>query len=88
MYHEELPNMYHVTYWDTGEIYRSFENLARAKKYARGLGHTGEDNPILTSYPPIAYVANDDGEVVYNPYFGKNITAGSLVISNDDCLRG
>jgi len=82
--------MFHVTYWDTQEIYRSFSKLSIAKKYARGLGHTGEDNPTLTGYPPVAFVANDNGECVYNPRFGKRISShvGGLVNSNDDCLRG
>jgi hypothetical protein len=82
--------MFHVTYWNTRQVYRSFEKLGVAKRWARGLGHTGEDNPMLTGYPPIAYVANDAGECVYNPRFGKMISsaAGSLVHSQDDCLRG
>ena len=74
--------MYHVTYWDTGEIYRSFEKLAIAKRYARGLGHTGEDNPGLTGYPPLAYVANDAGECEYNPRFGKRISDAAAGIVN------
>jgi hypothetical protein len=80
---------YHVTYWATNEIYRTFDKLAIAKKYARGLGHTGEDNQTLTGYPPIAFVANDDGECVYNPRFGKRISSSlhHIVNSNDDCLR-
>lgn len=82
--------MYHVTIWDTQKIYRSFKKLGIAKRYARGLGHTGEDNPGLTGYPPIAFVANDAGECVYNPRFGKKISSsvGNIVNSNDDCLRG
>jgi len=82
--------MYHVTYWDTGKIYQSFEKLAIAKRYARGLGHTGKEYPFLTGFPPVAYVANDNGECVYNPRFGFNVTAGAagLVLSQDDCLRG
>ena len=82
--------MYHVTFWDTQEVYRSFKKLGTAKRYCRGLGHTGEDNPGLTGYPPLAYIANDAGYLVYNPRFGKRIssTAGSIVNSNDDCLRG
>ena len=81
--------MYHVTYWETFKIHRSFDKLAIAKKYARGLGHTDEDNSGLTGYPPIAFVANDAGECVNNPRFSKRIgsTVGSIVNSNDDCLR-
>jgi hypothetical protein len=75
--------MYHVTRWDTGEITRSFFSLAIAKKYARGAGHTGEDDPLLTGYPPIAYVADDEGYCVYNPRFGKRISdaAGGIINS-------
>ena len=82
--------MFDIILWDTGEVYRSFEKLAIAKKYARGLGHTGEDDPFLTGYPPIAYVSNDRGECVYNPRFSKRISSsvGSILNSNDDCLRG
>ena len=81
--------MFQVKFWDTNKIYRSFEKLAIAKKYARGLGHTGEDNDYLNSYPPIAYVANDNDECVYNPRFGKTISSslGHIVNNNDDCLR-
>ena len=76
---------YHVTYWDTGNIYRTFDKLPLAKKYARGLGHAGEDVSLLTGYPPIAFVANDNGEVVYNPRFGKRISSfvGNIINSND-----
>lgn len=81
--------MYHVIFWDTGKTYKSFEKLNRAKRYAKGLGHTGENDPFLTGYPPIAYVADDDGYCVYNPRFGKRISSsvGSIINSNDDCLR-
>jgi hypothetical protein len=81
--------MYHVTIWDTQKIHRSFTKLGVAKRWCRGLGHTGEDDPGLTGYPPIAFVANDDGECVYNPRFSKNISAaaGAIINSNDDHLR-
>ena len=81
--------MYHVTYWDTRKVYKSFEKLSIAKKYARGLGHTGEDNPLLTGYPPVAYVCNDLGECEYNPRFGKRISSavGDAFTSMDDNLR-
>jgi len=73
--------MFYVKRWDTDEVIHEFEKLAIAKRYARGMGHTGEDDPLLTSYPPIAYVANEAGELVYNPRFGKNISSavGGLV---------
>ncbi len=44
--------MYHVTDWTTQKTIKSFEKLGLAKRYARGQGHTGEDNPMLTGYPP------------------------------------
>jgi len=61
---------YFVTIWNTKKIVKSFVELKNAKKFCRDFGH-GEDNPILTSLPPIAYVANKNGEVVYNPRFKK-----------------
>jgi len=64
-------NRYQVISWDTGEILFVFDTLNSAKRKAKSLGHTGEDNPILTGYPPIAYVSNEFGEVVYNPRFKK-----------------
>ncbi len=67
--------MYHVTLWETREIVKSVKNFNYAKGWARARGHTGEDNSGLTGYPPLAYVANDDGYLVYNPRFGKNIRA-------------
>jgi hypothetical protein len=67
--------MFYVTSWDTQEVLSQWEKLAVAKRWARGQGHTGEDNPGLTGYPPVAYVANEKGEVVYNPRFSKNISA-------------
>ena len=81
--------MYHVTLWDTGEIISEFSNLPTAKRYARGMGHTGEDTPVQTGFPPLAYVANDAGEVVYNPRFHKQIysAAGGLIRANDHHLR-
>jgi hypothetical protein len=73
--------MFYVTNWDTKEVVYQFEKLAIAKRYARGMGHTGEDNPGLTGYPPIAYVANEAGECVYNPRFSKRIRSdvGELI---------
>jgi len=81
--------MYHVTEWETGKIISSHEKLAIAKRYARGMGHTGEDNPNLTGYPPICFVADDDGLLVYNPRFGKKINSnvGGLINNFDDFLR-
>lgn len=66
--------MYHVKLWDTFETVESYENLNTAKRHARKMGHTGEDNPGLTGFPPVAFVTNDNDECVYNPRFkkGKN----------------
>lgn len=73
--------MYYVISWDTGETLGEYKKLAIAKRYARGQGHTGEDHPILTHFPPIAYVANEQGECVYNPRFSKRIgsTVGGFI---------
>ncbi len=78
--------MFKVMYWDnqfergnfpkTDEEYEkiqthsSFETLKEAKKVCRGLGYTGVDDPVLTSYPPIAFVSDGEG-CVYNPRFKK-----------------
>jgi len=78
--------MFKVMYWDnqfekgdfpkTNEEYNkaqthsTHEELKTAKSVCRKLGHTGEDNPGLTSYPPVAFVADDEG-LVYNPRFKK-----------------
>lgn len=81
--------MYHVTIWDTKKIYKSFNKLGTAKRYCRGMGHTGEDIPMLYNYPPIAFVADDDGYCVYNPRFSKRISSsvGAAFTSLDDNLR-
>lgn len=72
---------FHVTLWETKEVVKSFEKLAFARRWARRAGHTGEDNSGSTSYPPLAYVADDNGNLVYNPRFSKNIglEAGGLI---------
>ena len=77
--------MYYVTSWETRKVLSEHKTLATAKRYARGNGHTGEDVAILTGYPPIAYVANEAGECVYNPHFGKTIRAdlGAIVNSQN-----
>jgi len=82
--------MYHVTDWNTKKVIRSFKSLGVAKRWCRGQGHTGEDNSGLTGYPPIAFVANDNGECVYNPRFSKRISAaaGAIVTNNDVHICG
>lgn len=67
--------MYHVTDWNTGQIIKSFEKLAVAKRWCRGQGHDGIDDPAFTGFAPIAYVANDAGDCVYNPRFSRTISA-------------
>lgn len=62
-----LPN-YYVIEWNTSKILATFDTLPAAKKYCRSLGHEAP-NPLLTSYPPVAFVGNAQGEVIYNPYF-------------------
>jgi hypothetical protein len=59
--------------WDTDEIMGEFEDLSKAKKYCRSLGHKGK-NKYFTSYEPIAFVGiwQEDLKtyaVVYNPCF-------------------
>jgi len=63
--------MYLVVSWDTREVIASFGELKGAKKYCRAQGHTSEDHSFLASYPPVAYVSNEAGELVYNPRFRK-----------------
>ena len=71
-----MTKRFQVREWDTDKVLYEFDKLAIAKKYARGQGHTGEDNPMLTGYPPIAFVwdVELDG-CCYNPRFGKNISS-------------
>ncbi len=63
--------MYHVKNWDTNEILSSHEKITVARFQARKLGHTGENDPGLKGYPPIAYVVNDHNFCIYNPRFKK-----------------
>lgn len=58
---------YIVTNWQTQEAIAEFEDLNEAKKFCRGLGHTGQ--AIGGYYPPVAFVADIDGYLVYNPRF-------------------
>ena len=85
--------MYRVMLWDKrGEVAKLSDgspmehaNLTTCQKWCRGMGHTGEDSPLCTGYPPIAYVADEDGYLVYNPRFSKDISpaVGGLVNSRD-----
>lgn len=58
---------YKVVHWDTGETLTEVKILSIAKKHARSMGHTGEHNGKW--YSPVAYVANEKDECVYNPRF-------------------
>lgn len=80
--------MYHVTDWETREIYGSYKKLTVARRWCRGKGHNG--NIHNNRYEPVAFVANDEGYLVYNPRFSTQIggQVGGLVNSKDDCLRG
>ena len=64
--------MYFVKNWETDETIDSFEKLTTAKRYCRGQGHTGQLAPN-GQYLPIAYVADDEGYLVYNPRFKATI---------------
>lgn len=63
--------MYHVTLWKNRKIVQSHALLPHARRHAKRLGHTGEDITGFTGYPPIAYVATDNGDCAYNPRFSK-----------------
>lgn len=63
--------MYYVKLWKDDRVIGMTDDIERARREARGQGHTGEDWPNTTWYPPVAYVANGAGECVYNPRFHK-----------------
>ena len=65
--------VYKVVRWGEIAPIKSFNNLKKAKKYCRSLGY----DPNLISgnlkwYAPIAYVADENGLLVYNPRFKIN----------------
>lgn len=68
--------MYTVRRWDNDEIISEYPKLALAKRYCRGQGHTGEY--VNGRYAPIAYVADVNGYLVYNPTFRDPIKSGAL----------
>ncbi len=84
--------VYNIRYWDNGtsddgEDYRAKDlhsqhlNWRIAKMVCRRLGHTGEDNPGLAGYPPIAYVSTDEGEgerCWYTPKFRKGDVSSNV----------
>ena len=63
--------MYRVTSWDTDQVLAEYGDLAKARRECRKLGHGPDQGEMFTGYPPVAYVANEQGEVVYNPRFIK-----------------
>ena len=81
------PDGSYVITWDDNEVTDGPLPLSLARRYCRGSGHTGEI--VNGRYVPIAFVANEHGELVYNPRFMTSISpiVGSLVNTNDDCLR-
>jgi hypothetical protein len=64
--------MYKVMYWDKSEVHSEHKNLKDAKRVCRKLGHTGKNNYGLKGYPPVAFVADKDNYLVYNPRFKKD----------------
>lgn len=80
--------MFYVRKWDGDEVISEHKALAAARKAARGWGHVGYVPDGCTSYPPVAYVANENGECVYNPHFPSTICLGGLLTGPEDCLRG
>ena len=68
-----MNEKYHVIDWNSGESVRSFDDLNKAKKYCKALGHEPK-NDAYTAYAPVAFVGAwmDDlmtYGVVYNPRF-------------------
>jgi hypothetical protein len=80
--------MFYVRSWDTDEVLSGpHKTLPTARRYCRGEGHTSEDNGKW--FLPVAYVANEVGECVYNPRFSTRISgaiAGAFQ-AHDDHLR-
>ena len=79
--------MFYVKSWNTDEVLSEHNTLAIAKRYCRGEGHTGDHNGNW--YHPVAYVANEDGYLVYNPRFSTRISsaAAGAFQAHDDHLR-
>jgi hypothetical protein len=62
--------MYYVKKWDGDEAVSEHKHLASAKVAARGLGYARAHRQRIFLDPlPLAYVANEQGECVYNPVF-------------------
>jgi len=63
--------MYQVIEWSTGKVLSEWEKITVARFQCRKLGHTGEDEAMMTGYPPVAFVSDGKG-CVYNPRFKKD----------------
>jgi len=83
--------MFYVKSWDTDEVLSEHEALPIARRYCRGEGHTGDNNGRNNGrwYLPVAYVANETGDLVYNPRFSMNVsgTVTGAFHAHDDNLR-
>lgn len=79
--------MFTVRAWDGDKILSTHKTLAIARRHCRGEGHTGEQ--VCGKFVPIAYVANDAGECVYNPRFKADISpaVGSAFTAIDNHAR-
>jgi len=79
--------MFYVKSWDSDNILSAHDTLPIARRYCRGEGHTGEQ--VCGKFVPVAYVANERGECVYNPRFSVNVspTVGQTFTAHDDNLR-
>jgi len=58
-----------VVDWETKKEIQTFDDLKKASRYCRTLGYI--DYGLPTWYSPVAYVADDNGCLVYNPRFKK-----------------
>ena len=63
--------MYYIKMWNGDKVVSKHEHLIFAKVAARAMGHTGDSDRhrIFIDFFPVAYVANEKGECVYNPRF-------------------
>ena len=81
--------MYHITRWDDNTVIASIEEINAAKRITRSQGHNGDHNGKW--FCPIAYLADDDGFLVYNPRFrvGKDddFRAIPLVVQTQRCIH-
>ena len=64
--------MFYVVEWDGKKTVAKYELLMHAMVKAIDLGHLAISDDVFLDHPPIAYVANEDGECVFNPKFPKS----------------